>query len=286
MSLEGSLGNVAAFCVGTAAVAFGAPPAGAVEATVGAAGLIGFILGRARKFGPECHRVRGRIQAEIRKNYENLISGSDGSFDAQAELAAADDALKETLGQCIIDRKALAASAVSPAGFPDQAVLVVLKSLGEARPDLFGPEQRETLAYRLARDVIHAGIEAAVSDADYYRQLEPILMYEMAAALGSIRDSTARIELLLDKLSSDMFDLMDVRQSKKFMEEFIQNFFYELRSPVTNIIGFLELAEIDGISDEKREQYYSSAHSASTDVLMIINKALALAESDTTDARK
>ncbi|XWN32724.1 MAG: hypothetical protein ROR55_06410 [Devosia sp.] len=281
--LEASLGYATAFCVGTAAVVFGAPPSGTMEATIGAAGLVDFVLGRDQKFGHECRRVRGRIQSEILKNYQHLTAGSDGGDDARAELEAADEALREALGRCVVDRTVFAESAVTPAGFPARAVIMIMTTLGEQRPDLFGPEQKGALAYRFAHDVIHAGIKATFEDTNFYRKLEPVLMFEMATAIGSIRDATKRIEAMLAKLTSETSVVIDAQESKKLMENFVENLAYELRAPITCVIGFLSLAEREDITDEQRKKYYSSAYKAGCDVLFVVDKTLAMVESDTSN---
>ncbi len=200
---ETGLEKIAAVCVGSAAVALGSAPSGAIEASVGAAALVGFVLGRRQKFGPECKRVRARLQAEVLKSYGDLVSGSDGNFVIQSDLIAANEALNEGLERCIIDHKALAASAVSREGFPDRAVTVVMTGLGQAYPDLFGATASGTLLYRFARDVVRAGIEAAVEDENYYRQLEPRLMFEMANALGSVREDVVEIKRAVEEIRAN-----------------------------------------------------------------------------------
>ena len=134
---DNGLGNTTALCVGLTSAAIGLP-SGAIEASIGGAGLVGFVLGKKAKFGPECARVRKGIQKKILGSYSHLTSGSDGNWQARQDLEAADHALHECLGDCMIDRGRLAAAAVTPKGFPEQAVLVVFEELAIKRPDLFG----------------------------------------------------------------------------------------------------------------------------------------------------
>jgi tetratricopeptide (TPR) repeat protein len=192
--LETGLEKVAAVCVGSAAMALGAPPTGAMEASVAAAALIGFFLGGSQKFGPECKRVREHLQSEILESYGHLISGSDGNHSVQSDLIAAHEALNEGLERCVIDRGALAASAVTREGFPDRAAIIIMAGLGEAYPDLFSADLSGTLPYRFAQDVVRAGIKAAVEDENYYRQLEPQLMFQMANVLGIVREDVVEIK--------------------------------------------------------------------------------------------
>ena len=147
---ENGLERSAAVCVGLGSVAFGAPPAGALEAGIGLAGVAGFVLGRSAKFGPECARVRRGIQKKVLNDYRAMLKNEGDSWQANADLEAANEALLKGLEGCIIDRARLAASAVTPAGFPDEAVKVILAGLGGVRPDLFGDGKTETLAYRYA----------------------------------------------------------------------------------------------------------------------------------------
>lgn len=207
--IENSLEKVAALCVGATAMTFGVAP-GVVEASVGAAGLIGFVLGRRQKFGPENHRVRQRIQAELLESYSALVSGSDGGAGAQQDLIAANAALDAALEKCVIDRQKLAASAVTSKGFPDRAVEIVMEGLGEAYPEFFSDACASTLPYRFATDVVRAGITAAVRNADYYRQLEPQLMFEMARVLGEVREDIVAIKLTVEQIRDEYRRELDV----------------------------------------------------------------------------
>ncbi len=65
--------SAAAICVGVTAMAFGAPPAGLAEGSTAAAGLIGFVLDRRSRFGPECPRVLKKLRARVREGYDTLI---------------------------------------------------------------------------------------------------------------------------------------------------------------------------------------------------------------------
>ncbi|MCQ0990609.1 hypothetical protein MF134_23505, partial [Jiella sp. LLJ827] len=189
----GTIEKAAALCVGSAAVAHGSATTGVLEASIGAAALIGFILEKRRRFGPESERVRKRIQDEVFQSYQHLISGSDGDSEAAVELRAANEALSRSLEICLIDRKSMAAAAVTSEGFPGRAIALVMEGLGRAEPDFFGTKRADTIAYRFARDVVTAGIQAAVDNTDYYRHLEKDLMFEMARAIGTIESSVGEL---------------------------------------------------------------------------------------------
>ncbi len=184
---QNGLDKAAAVCFGAATMAFGGlGPPGTNEAGIGLAGLVGFVLGRKEKFGPECARVRARIQKKLLAGYRDYIKVEGDDWELNADLEAAAHALDETLGDCVIDRKRLVATAVTPEGFAAGAVAVILEELGKKRPDLFAAGKSGTLAYRYARDVVRAGIEAAADNPDDYRQIEPALMWQMAGKLGII----------------------------------------------------------------------------------------------------
>ena len=161
---ENGLERTAAICVGATSLAFGALPSGVLETGVGLAGVAGFVLGKSQKFGPECARVRNRIRKKVLEDYDAYIKAEGDNWDLNADLQSADEALQECLGECVIDRKKLAASAVTPKGFPQQAVIVIMDGLAEVRPDLFGEGRKEDLPYRYATDVVRAGIEETVGN--------------------------------------------------------------------------------------------------------------------------
>ena len=174
---ENGLERTAAVCVGATSLAFGALPSGLLETGVGLAGLAGFILGQSQNFGPECTRVRNRIRTKVLQDYTAYIKAEGNDLGLNADLKSADEALQECLGECVIDRKKLAVSAVTPKGFPEQAVIVIMEGLAKIRPGLFGEDRKGDLPYRYATDVVRAGIEEAVGNAQYYRELEPCLLY-------------------------------------------------------------------------------------------------------------
>jgi tetratricopeptide (TPR) repeat protein len=209
--LEGALDKSVALCFGVGAMAFGSPGSVA-DTTVAAAGLIGFLLGQRQKFGPESARIRKSIQKRLLENYSALGSGSDGGGATMADLAAANDALNVALEHCMLDRAKLAASAVTPEGFPDRAVIVVMEGLGQANPDFFGQKQAGTLPYRFAGDVVRAGIQAAIDNADYYRQLEPQLMFEMARGIGQTRDDARATRLTVEEIRDGFRRELDIAQ--------------------------------------------------------------------------
>ncbi len=194
------LEKAAAMCLGAAAVTFGAPAAGITEAVVAGTALVGFVLGRKQKFGPENARIRAAMQKEVLANYKQFVSGGDGNHSAHGDLEAANDVLMQALESCVINRTALAEAAVSPEGFPGKAVSVIMEKLGDVHPEFFGTGKNGTLPYRFAEDVVRAGFEAAILNAEYYRALEPALMFEMANALGMVRADVADIKLTVQDI--------------------------------------------------------------------------------------
>lgn len=256
---ENGLERTVAVCVGTTAVSFGALPSGVMEAAVGLAGLAGFVLGKSQKFGPECVRVRKRLQKQLLEDYSAYIKADGDDWNLSAELTAANDALQDCLGACFINREALVASAVTPNGFPKQAVLVVLEGLAEQRPELFGSDKHDTLPYRFAYDVVRTGIEEAVNNVDYYKQLEPSLTFEMARTLGEVRedvkDIKSQLELALVKHKRELDIIKADHHATETELVSLLTFILQKRVSVENLIPELErsyerLTELrDGMGD-------------------------------------
>lgn len=120
--------------------------------------------------------------------------------------------------------KVLAAAAVSPVGFPDKAVTVVMAALAGKRPDLFGAEHESSLPYRYAADVVRAGMTAAMEDVGYYRALEPRLQFEMAQALGEVRETLGRVSdttEVIEGRTSEILRRFDEFGGQKQRDDFI-----------------------------------------------------------------
>lgn len=240
---ENGLERVAAVCVGATTAVYGLLPPGSVEVGIGLAGLAGFVLGKHQKFGPECARVRRGIQDKLVKDYQNFIDAEGGDWTLSAELKAAHSALLETLEDCFINRSELAKSAVTPNGFPQSAVEFVMAELGAKRPDLFAAQHKDSLAYKYAEDVVRIGILTAVKNVDYYRSLEPEIMFEMAAAIGEIREGIALIRHDIDELRTKYSaELEMAKQSLQASEsDLISLLSFILRKPVARQDIFAEL---------------------------------------------
>ncbi|SDE08527.1 tetratricopeptide repeat protein [Rhodospira trueperi] len=206
-TLTDNLGNVAALCVGGAAVAVAASTGtlglapGALETTAAAAGgLIGGVLGRKDRFGPETARVLTAQRKAVLEGYAAFVAAEGDDWALRADLTAADSALAEALKGCVLDRQRLAKAAVSPEGFAEAATAAVMEALGKERPDLFGPEKAKTLPYAFARAVITAGLAAAWQNRRFYDALEPALILEMARGIGVLDERTRRMEAMLADL--------------------------------------------------------------------------------------
>ena len=241
---ENGLERVAAVCVGATSVAFGVLPQGAIEVGIGVAGLAGFVMNRSQRFGPECSRVRKYIQNEIFKNYQELIDSDGGDWSLKEDLASAHTELLKVLEDCFIDRRQLAKSALTPIGFPEAAVNYLMSVLARKRPDLFSEGKEERLTYRYARDVVLQGVKAAVGNVEYYRNLEPELMFEMASAIGEIRAEVKALRSdFLEIREIYAIELQNARSSLQASEdELVSLISYILRKPVSrsNISGEIE----------------------------------------------
>jgi hypothetical protein len=191
-----SLDKVAALCVGATAAGFGIDlPSGSIEASVAAAGLIGFVVGESEKFGPECERVRRRIQIPILKDYKAVLEGTDGTQEDLEELKIAEESLTRHLGECFLDREKLAACATTRRGFVQQGTKIIIESLGRVNPEIFGDREgfRQSIAQRFARDVIQAGLRSAVTNIKYYKTIEPNIILNMANHIGNIEHNGEEI---------------------------------------------------------------------------------------------
>jgi signal transduction histidine kinase len=73
-----------------------------------------------------------------------------------------------------------------------------------------------------------------------------------------------------------------LRRSDQLKSEFVQHVSYELRSPLTNIMGFTELLELPttGSLTDRQREYLGHISSSSTNLLAIVNDILDLATID------
>ncbi|MEQ8651143.1 MAG: hypothetical protein RIC87_01630 [Kiloniellales bacterium] len=178
------------------------------------------------------------------EGYTHLITGSDGDWQAEADLSAADQALHECLGACIIYRDKLAAAAVTPRGFPAQAIDVVMAGLAAKRADLFGPGREDSLPYRYAADVVRAGITAAVENIDYYRVLEPRLQLEMAQALGQVRETVGQVADRTEAIKADTSEILrllgDLVGGQEGLDDLLRRKEAELEATRAELLGLLQ----------------------------------------------
>ncbi len=219
--LASGLDKAVVACVGLGAVAFGAPPPGALEASVGLAGVTGYLAGRQRKFGPECARIRKKTREGIRAGFEEMLKIEGDRWSAHNDLANADEALERHLESCVIDRNALAQSIVSPKGFPGEAADMVMAELAEHEPKLFGHEARFSVSYRYARSVVEISLHAAFENRQYYEALEPHIIGELGQAVGKLVVHAER--------SSERDKVADARQER--MAEILERMERRLGEP-------------------------------------------------------
>jgi tetratricopeptide (TPR) repeat protein len=184
--LASGLDKAVLTCVGLFAIAFGAPPPGTIEATVGLAGTAGYFASRQQKFGPECARVRKKTREGIRKGFAQMLEVEGDHWSAHDDLAKADAALEQHLEACVIDRGALAKAVVSQKGFPGEAADMVMAALAKHEPQMFGQEATLTVTYNYARNVIEICLRAALENRQYYEALEPHIINELGKAVGTL----------------------------------------------------------------------------------------------------
>lgn len=157
---------------------------------VGAVGLASATLGRTRRHGAESNialaAIRRRIAADL-TSYSR-----DERWENSAELEQADIAMADALAGCFLDRRALAASARDPNGFPGSATRIVLAALAERKPLTFGAEAAP-IARRYAELVIRTALEAAVENEAYFKALEPHLLFETLRGIGTLERDLSEI---------------------------------------------------------------------------------------------
>ena len=73
-----------------------------------------------------------------------------------------------------------------------------------------------------------------------------------------------------------------LRKADALKNDFVQHVSYELRSPLTNIIGFTELLQTPGIGElnERQSEYLDHIATSSSVLLTIVNDILDLATVD------
>jgi len=94
-------------------------------------------------------------------------------------------------------------------------------------------------------------------------------------AFANVTDSVGAERMLLEKNEA-------LQKADKLKNEFVQHVSYELRSPLTNIIGFTDLLKTPGIGDlnERQAEYLDHISTSSSVLLTIVNDILDLATVD------
>lgn len=166
-------------------LAFGGGAEAAVGVAIGGAGLAAVVSDAVRRHGPESEAalksIRKRIAADL------AAHAKVERWDTRADLEAADASMERALAGCFLDRKALAASARSPEGFPGSATKLILARLAEREPATFG--QDAPLAARDFVDlVVRTALEAAIENENYFKNLQPHLLMETLRGLGTVEE--------------------------------------------------------------------------------------------------
>jgi signal transduction histidine kinase/BarA-like signal transduction histidine kinase len=81
-----------------------------------------------------------------------------------------------------------------------------------------------------------------------------------------------------DRLNANLRELEVARkkaeESERLKSSFIANMSHEIRTPMNAILGFSELLELPGVTEEKRNQYASIIRKRSEDLLNILNDVI------------
>lgn len=205
---EAGFEKVSALCIGATALACTIASngqtqllPGTVEMVTSAAALTGLVLKNHATLSTERPRVSRQIRHRIKSKYAALIGEDGGERSAESALWQADQALQSALALISLDRQRLSQAAVSGAGFVPAMVAHVMDEIAKTDAARFGPAQKGQLAHAYAQDLLEAGFEAAVGNADYYRQLEPAIALSVAQTVGQIRDQQQQmIKLVTEAL--------------------------------------------------------------------------------------
>lgn len=108
-----------------------------------------------------------------------------------------------------------------------------------------------------------------------------ILLYLLVKQNNSrLRDARNQILKQNEKLKSANNTLFKAKEksqeSDKLKTAFIQNMSHEIRTPMNGIIGFSELLEREGISEEKKKQYTNIIIENSRQLLSIVNDIITI----------
>ncbi len=166
-------------------LAFGGGAEAAVGVAIGGAGLAAVVSDAVRRHGPESEAalksIRERIAADL------AAHAKVERWDTRADLDAADASMERALAGCFLDRKALAASARSPEGFPGSATKLILARLAEREPATFG-QDGPVAARDFADLVVRTALEAAIENESYFKNLQPHLLMETLRGLGTVEE--------------------------------------------------------------------------------------------------
>lgn len=103
----------------------------------------------------------------------------------------------------------------------------------------------------------------------------PLPNGQTMVAFVNVTDSVGAERMLTEKNEA-------LRKADALKNDFVQHVSYELRSPLTNIIGFTELLQTPGIGDlnERQSEYLDHISTSSSVLLTIVNDILDLATVD------
>jgi tetratricopeptide (TPR) repeat protein len=244
--------HLAAVVAGTIAVCLGSG-GGAVEASIGVAGLAGVVIGRQEKFGLERARIRRDIEFAVKQKYK----ASEGSSEAK-DIEAAASTLQTSLEACFIDGETLAKCAVTEDGFLKAAIAVVMQSLGNAHPELFGDKVRHAITYCFAHDMVEAGITSAIGNRRYYENLEPHLILEMASALGSVESKVDNLDRKFDAFAKQMNPAGDGKALKSKITKLEK----KLNAKVEDLLALVAYIIGKGVTEQQLDSSLQEAYAS------------------------
>lgn len=164
---------------------------------IGGTGLASAVSSTLRKHGPESDTALRSIRKRISKDLRAFAKVEH--WDNRADLAAADEAMERALVGCFLDRKALAASARSKNGFPEEATRLILLKLAEHEKTVFGPTGPQA-ARDYAALVVRTALNAAIENESYFKNLQPHLLLEMLRGVGTVEEKVDAVRAEVSKI--------------------------------------------------------------------------------------
>ena len=172
------------------------------------------------KTSPDTVKAIGRIQKDFKNQLDRQRYGrSDKDDEALEDI---DDVLAELIFDNWPSPRRIAELATKPDGFPEAVACDVIERIA-SRAETYGhlkPEEEggNAAAYDFAIDVVTAVMNAAAAEDQYFKTIQPHLVFEGLECLGDVKRATARIEAGQTTLCEVLEIKMDVQHQENLDE--------------------------------------------------------------------